>query len=476
MDIIAVIAIAAPLLGAALCLLGPSRLVGWAPASILGSGVALAVGLIAGTAPSGALAVDRLGGSLGLVAVVVGTCALSYAARQLGRSRRARRILAASLAVVACTIATDLAQSPLALVASWAATSAATLGLLAIAWPTSSRRRIEGAALELGLGDAALAVGLVAAALFPSGLDLLEPISGQRAGAAAGLLLAGAMLAAAARAGMASAARRGSSWVTDTVAAPTPISALLHAGVVNAGALLLLRLAPAAAPGAWLAALLAAACVATLVLQAPRISARIDLKGQLAASTVSQMAFMLLAVALGWPLLALTHLVGHSCYKAARFMGSGGATERRADLRRRAERGRQLSTSARAALAGAVAVAGLVAGWLAGPDLLAASAVLAPAAAVVLWTRSARPMVAPAASLGALVAMLAAYGALLALLEAWVAPVLAAPAWQAPWWGLGAAVGLVALLARRRQPSTIAAPSAIGITASPAEEREEVAA
>ena len=52
---------------------------------------------------------------------------------------------------------------------------------------------------------------------------------------------------------------------------------------------------------------------------------RSDVKGALATSTSAQMGFMLLAVAVGAPLAAVTHLIGHALYKAARFLGAGEA-------------------------------------------------------------------------------------------------------------------------------------------------------
>ena len=104
---------------------------------------------------------------------------------------------------------------------------------------------------------------------------------------------------------------------------------------------------------------------------------------------MAQMAFMLLAVGLGWSLLALTHLVGHGLYKAGRFMAAGGATEARARLRRRSATGTQQTLRWR--IGGAVGI--LLVAWAAaqaiGADGFAAMAVFGPAAAVVWWARTA---------------------------------------------------------------------------------------
>ena len=122
-------------------------------------------------------------------------------------------------------------------------------------------------------------------------------------------------------------------WLPGTLSAPTPTSALLHAGVVNAGAILLLRSLDlvAAAPAAmWL---LAIASLVTIAASLAALRTRRDVKGALAVSTSAQMGFMLLAIAVGAPLAALTHLVGHTLYKSARFLGVGDAIG--ASVRRR---------------------------------------------------------------------------------------------------------------------------------------------
>ena len=116
-------------------------------------------------------------------------------------------------------------------------------------------------------------------------------------------------------------------WLTQVMEAPTPVSALLHAGVVNLGGFVLLRFAPllAAAPAArWLAVLvgLATAVVAALVMLT-----RVSIKVRLAWSTVAQMGFMVLECGLGLYSLAMLHLIGHSLYKAHAFLSSSTAVQ-----------------------------------------------------------------------------------------------------------------------------------------------------
>ncbi len=113
-------------------------------------------------------------------------------------------------------------------------------------------------------------------------------------------------------------------WLIQVMEAPTPVSALLHAGVVNIGGYVLIRLAGLTAllPGVMNAMVIIGAT--TAVLAALVMMTRVTVKVALAWSTAAQMGFMLLECGLGAWELALLHLVAHSCYKAHAFLGSGG--------------------------------------------------------------------------------------------------------------------------------------------------------
>ena len=113
------------------------------------------------------------------------------------------------------------------------------------------------------------------------------------------------------------------SWLPDTMDTPTPVSALMHAGIINAGGFLVLRLAPVftAAPGAL--HLLATVGVITAVFGAIVMLPQSGVKRALAFSTIAQMGFMMIQCGLGAWGLALLHLVAHSLYKAYAFLHAG---------------------------------------------------------------------------------------------------------------------------------------------------------
>ncbi|WP_218961068.1 NADH-quinone oxidoreductase subunit L [Neopusillimonas maritima] len=116
-------------------------------------------------------------------------------------------------------------------------------------------------------------------------------------------------------------------WLMQVVEAPTPISALLHAGIVNLGGYLLMLFGPVwlqSGPAQWLILLVAGA---TAVIAALSMAMRVSVKVKLAWSTCAQMALMLIECALGLFELALLHLVAHSCYKAYSFLSANTTTQ-----------------------------------------------------------------------------------------------------------------------------------------------------
>lgn len=116
-----------------------------------------------------------------------------------------------------------------------------------------------------------------------------------------------------------------SSWLLSSMTAPTPVSALMHAGFVNAGGFLLIRFAHIleAAPAARIAAVGLGLFAAIYGIGISMV--RPDVKRALAGSTVSQMGFMIMSCGLGAYAAALWHIIAHGLFKAWLFLGSGSA-------------------------------------------------------------------------------------------------------------------------------------------------------
>ncbi|MFN4115186.1 MAG: NADH-quinone oxidoreductase subunit L, partial [Inhella sp.] len=111
-------------------------------------------------------------------------------------------------------------------------------------------------------------------------------------------------------------------WLIQVMEAPTPVSALLHAGVINLGGFVLIRQAPLLEAVPLARGLLLALGLITALLAGFVMLTRVSIKVRLAWSTVAQMGFMLVECALGLYTLALLHLLGHSLYKAHAFLAA----------------------------------------------------------------------------------------------------------------------------------------------------------
>jgi NAD(P)H-quinone oxidoreductase subunit 5 len=116
-------------------------------------------------------------------------------------------------------------------------------------------------------------------------------------------------------------------WLIQVMEAPTPVSALLHAGVVNMGGLVLIRLAPLMEHALFARSLLVVLGTTTAVVGALVTTTRVSIKVALAWSTCAQMGFLLVECGFAAWHLALLHLVAHSLYKAHAFLSSGGTVD-----------------------------------------------------------------------------------------------------------------------------------------------------
>lgn len=112
-------------------------------------------------------------------------------------------------------------------------------------------------------------------------------------------------------------------WLIQVMEAPTPVSALLHAGVVNLGGFVLIRMSGLVDASVAAQTVLVFLGGATALLSGLVMLTRVSIKVRLAWSTCAQMGFLLLECGLGLYELAMAHLVGHSLYKAYAFLHSG---------------------------------------------------------------------------------------------------------------------------------------------------------
>jgi len=147
----------------------------------------------------------------------------------------------------------------------------------------------------------------------------------QMDGTAPGILTATLLLAGAAL--LKSAQFPFHSWLPEVMETPTPVSALLHAGIINAGGFLIVRFADVMLLSAVSLHLLAIVGGFTALFGAVVMLTQTSIKVSLAWSTVAQMGFMMLQCGLGAFSLAVLHIVAHSLYKAHAFLSSGSVID-----------------------------------------------------------------------------------------------------------------------------------------------------
>ncbi|WP_018138822.1 MULTISPECIES: NADH-quinone oxidoreductase subunit L [unclassified Thioalkalivibrio] len=112
-------------------------------------------------------------------------------------------------------------------------------------------------------------------------------------------------------------------WLPYSMEGPTPVSALMHAGIVNAGGIIINRFAPVFVHSSEVLHLLFIVGLFTAVLGSMLMLAQNDIKKSLGYSTVGQMGFMIMETGAGAFALAIFHLIAHGLFKGTLFLGAG---------------------------------------------------------------------------------------------------------------------------------------------------------
>jgi NAD(P)H-quinone oxidoreductase subunit 5 len=116
-------------------------------------------------------------------------------------------------------------------------------------------------------------------------------------------------------------------WLIQVMEAPTPVSALLHAGIIYTGAFLLLRMVPLMSRVIWTGDTVVVIGLCSVFSGSLMMMTATNIKGALAYSTYAQMGFMLMEWGLGLYSLAVLHIVSHAVYKAHAFLSSGSVVD-----------------------------------------------------------------------------------------------------------------------------------------------------
>ncbi|MCY7411470.1 MAG: hypothetical protein LH471_00245 [Salinibacterium sp.] len=280
-----------------------------------------------------AVTVDWLAVMMLMLVLGLSTVIQFFAVRYLrGDARQVWFVVATNL-VTASTALMVCASTVLGFGLAWLAAGASLVALLAT-YPhlVQARDGVRRTAARFVIGDVPLVIAVVILMVNEGGnvaLADLGKASGSLTPALATVVALLVVIPALAR----SSQVPFHGWLPATLAAPTPISALMHAGVVNAGAILILRFSPAVGESIVAMTVVFCAGAITLVYASAVRLVKPDVKGRLVFSTMAQMGFMILACGMGAFAAAVFHLIAHGLFKSALFLGAGSGVAREASQR-----------------------------------------------------------------------------------------------------------------------------------------------
>ena len=272
-----------------------------------------------------ALLLDQLSICFVLLITGVGTLIHIYSISYMSHDENRRRFFAYLNLFIAAMLLLVLGNSYLNLYVGWEGVGLASYLLIGFwnqkpAYATASKKAfVMNRVGDMGLSFAIMIAFATMGTVSFEGVKEAAERAGTPALTAMGIML---LVAAAGK----SAQFPLQAWLGDAMAGPTPVSALIHAAtMVTAGVYLIVRsnFVFDAAPTAQLLVVIIGAI--TLIFGALVGTAKDDIKKALAASTMSQIGYMILAAGLG-PVgyaFAIMHLLTHGFFKAGMFLGAG---------------------------------------------------------------------------------------------------------------------------------------------------------
>ena len=274
---------------------------------------------------------DGLNAVMFALVAILGAVVVQFSRNYLDGDPRQGTFLGDLSLTVACVMVLVLSGNLVQLLFGWVTTSMALHRLLLF---YRDRPGAVGAArkkfIVARLGDASLAIatGLLIQQ-FGSG-DLGTVLAGATSLANAqpvplGLQVAAAFIGLTAVLKAAQFPAHG--WLIEMQETPTPVSALLHAGILNGGTFLIVRLAAVVQLSELVLGGLVLVGGFTALFASVVMVTDSRVKATLAWSSAAHMGFMLLLCGIGAYPVAIVHLVGHSFYKAHAFLSSGSAVD-----------------------------------------------------------------------------------------------------------------------------------------------------
>src|SRR5579863_1438164 len=264
---------------------------------------------------------DALSVLFALMGTLLGAIVLLYSIGYMAHDRAASRFYATMLVFIAGFVALVYSANLFLVYLSWELIGLCSFSLVGF-W-FKQKEAVDGARKVLLMTHVA-GYGLLSAILilyFRSGTAIwTDPAIAHSFSTSVFLLMLVALMAKSVQVPL-------HTWIPDAMAAPTPVSSLLHAACyVTAGVYLAARMRSFGVwPPAWNATLIAFATV-TMIVGVMYALVQSDLKRMLAFSTVSQIGYMLLGIGIGTPLgimAGLLHCLNHGFFKGGLFLNAG---------------------------------------------------------------------------------------------------------------------------------------------------------
>lgn len=269
---------------------------------------------------------DPLAWITGALIAIVTLVILGYSRRYMAGDRNYRRFLINITLTGASALAMVFSNHIVALFAFWCLANILLVRLMVhkTAWQAAHNAG-KLALSSFGIGFITLAAGLVLLHQSSGSFYINDIIQNHEVALTFNGQLALALIVVTAF--VQSAAWPFHRWLLSSLNSPTPVSALMHAGLVNGGGFLLIRFAPfyLAHPSLLSVIFIVGLLSATLGTFWKLIQT--DVKRMLACSTMGQMGFMLMQCGMGLFAAALSHLVWHGLFKAYLFLNAGSVVE-----------------------------------------------------------------------------------------------------------------------------------------------------
>jgi NADH-quinone oxidoreductase subunit L len=276
-----------------------------------------------------ALRADSMSAALLLLAATVALLVQLYSVVYLADDSQYRAYAAIVSLFSASMHAVVVADDLFVLLIGWEMMGVCSYLLIAHYWKRSDAR--DGAAkafLMTRLADVGLLVAIIALGQAVDSYRISDVLDAVAAGELSSAMITTVALLMLLAAVGKSAQFPLHSWLPDAMPGPTPISALIHsATMVAAGVYLIARMYPLFADSRPATIVLGLIAIVTMLIAAAFALAQDDLKRVLAWSTVSQLAYMFAALAVGSVVAAIGHLLAHGAFKALLFLVAGSVAQ-----------------------------------------------------------------------------------------------------------------------------------------------------